>query len=205
MPSLQHACMLSLCRQDPVLTLREPRHHPTLLHLLVLVQQHAFTEGVLTRPRLRQVHASAVTALELSADGSVLYSGCDAAAPKRDPDAPDEEPVKLLSAQVRAQVQWRPSASHLFTRNYEIGCTGQDGRTLRSLHTESPANIRLIKTVRQHGSAVLCVDGQRYSAFHRMPLSDDSQLKRWRSQDGAVRAGSSACGARQIRHLQGPA
>ena len=53
------------------------------------------------QPQRPQVFASRVTALELSADGTGLYAGCDAASPKRDPDAADVAPVKLLSVQAR--------------------------------------------------------------------------------------------------------
>ena len=57
--------------------------------------------GWLSSGIFRRSFVSRVTALELSADGTGLYSGCGAASPKRNPDAVDVAPVKLLAAQVR--------------------------------------------------------------------------------------------------------
>ena len=62
------------------------------------------------QPQLPQVFASRVTALELSADGIGVYAGCDAASPKRDPDAADAAPVKLLAVQVRRAALFVSSA-----------------------------------------------------------------------------------------------
>ena len=102
---------------------------------------------------------SRVTALELSADGTGLYAGCGAASPKRNPDAVDVAPVKLLAAQVRSATACALIAD--CTLSAYASSRWQDGKELRSLQSNVLMDARLLKAVRQHGSALLCVDGQR--------------------------------------------
>ncbi len=111
------------------------------------------------QPQIPQVFASRVTALELPADGTGLYAGCDAASPQRDPDAVDAAPVKLLAVQVR------PATACAFIADCTLSAYAlsrwQDGKELRSLQSDVRMDARLLKAVRQHGPALLCVDGQR--------------------------------------------
>ena len=65
---------------------------------------HRVVHASCVSARQPQAFSSGVTALEFSADGTGLYAGCDATSPKRDPEAADEVPVKLLAVQVCRRV-----------------------------------------------------------------------------------------------------
>ena len=154
-----------------------------------------------------QVHASAVTGIELSADGTGLYSGCDAAAPKPDPDAPDEPPVKRLSIQACAYMLFAACIETVRASDKYMTDAMQDGSSLRSLQTERPTSVRLLKAVRQHGAAVLCVDGGRCSVMPQSRTVKQTNLSRSQPPTWcpAVCAESLLFGARHQRRYQDPA
>jgi hypothetical protein len=134
----------------------------------------------LKQPRLQQVHASAVTALELSADGSGLYSGCDAAAPKPDPGAPDEQPLKLLSAQVSARVQCpalnEPAVRAMSSTGWPRTGWKDSAQPAHGTACKHPPHQD--RATAWHGAVV-----RRWSTvLHRStdPLSDVTNAMRWR-------------------------